>query len=99
MIKKLEIVLIKCYQGFSKNFKGKCRLAPTCSNYALIALNRFGFFKGNFLTKLHYKRVTLNKFEFRGLNWMKVKLNGSNKFQPKLKGIICILTEKKKKNQ
>jgi len=49
MIKKLEIVLIKCYQGFSKNFKGKCRLAPTCSNYALIALNRFGFFKGNFL--------------------------------------------------
>jgi len=49
MIKKFEIVLIGWYQKFSKNFKGKCRLSPTCSNYALIALNRFGFIKGNFL--------------------------------------------------
>ena len=30
---------------------------------------------------------------------MKVKLNGSNKFQPNLKGIICILTGKKKKKK
>ena len=49
MIKKLEQWLIKKYQLFSKQNKGKCRLLPTCSNYALIALNRFGFIKGNFL--------------------------------------------------
>lgn len=50
MFKKFEIFLIRCYQSLiSKNCTGKCRLKPTCSNYALIAINRFGFFKGNFL--------------------------------------------------
>lgn len=49
MIKKFEHWLIKKYQNFSRHTPGKCRLSPTCSNYALISLNRFGFFKGNFL--------------------------------------------------
>ena len=50
MFKKLEIFLIKLYQKqVSSSFKGKCRMYPTCSNYALIAINRFGFCKGNFL--------------------------------------------------
>lgn len=50
MFKKIEQTIIKCYQTiYSKNNPNKCRLAPTCSAYALIALNRFGFFKGNFL--------------------------------------------------
>lgn len=50
MLKKIEQFFIKCYQSnYSKHYPNKCRLAPTCSNYALIALTRFGFFKGNFL--------------------------------------------------
>lgn len=50
MFKKLEQILIRVYQSaISKNYPNKCRLKPTCSNYALIALSRFGFFKGNFL--------------------------------------------------
>ena len=50
MFKQLELFLIKVYQKtVSQTCKGKCRLRPTCSNYALIAINRFGFFKGNFL--------------------------------------------------
>ena len=50
MFKKIEVLIIKFYQyTISKNCQGKCRLQPTCSNYALIAINRFGFFKGNFL--------------------------------------------------
>ena len=49
MIKKIEQWLIKKYQHISRSKRGKCRLSPSCSNYALIALNRHGFFKGNFL--------------------------------------------------
>ncbi len=49
MLKQFELFLIKCYQTRSKNNPNKCRLSPSCSNYALIAINRFGFFKGNFL--------------------------------------------------
>ena len=61
MIKKLEKWLIKKYQTFSKQNKGKCRLSPTCSNYALIALNRFGFIKGNFLILKRLFKCGLNK--------------------------------------
>ena len=49
MINRIEKWLITKYQHFSQNNPGKCRLTPTCSTYALTALNRFGFFKGNFL--------------------------------------------------
>lgn len=50
MFKKIELKLIKFYQKhISTCSLGKCRMNPTCSNYALIAINRFGFFKGNFL--------------------------------------------------
>lgn len=50
MFKKLELLLIKFYQKhISGIFKGNCRMYPSCSNYALIAVNRFGFLKGNFL--------------------------------------------------
>ena len=31
-----------------------CRFYPTCSNYAIIALGKYGFIKGWFLT---YKRI------------------------------------------
>ena len=61
MFKKLELILIKWYQStFSQNLKGKCRMIPTCSNYALIAITRFGFFKGNFLI---LKRLFLCSFK------------------------------------
>ena len=50
MFKKIETFVIRFYQKYISKCKlGKCKLNPTCSNYALIALNRFGFFKGNFL--------------------------------------------------
>lgn len=61
MIKKLEKWLIKRYQTFSSSKKGKCRLSPTCSNYALIALNRFGFIKGNFLILKRLLKCGLKK--------------------------------------
>ena len=48
MFKKIELFLIRCYQKYPKT-NGRCRLTPTCSNYALTALYRFGLIKGNFL--------------------------------------------------
>ncbi len=46
-MKKVLIFLIRCYQrGISPLFPGKCRFRPTCSAYALEAIERYGAWKG-----------------------------------------------------
>ncbi len=45
------IWFIKIYQKYiSPLTLPKCKFIPTCSNYAIEALERFGFFKGTILT-------------------------------------------------
>ncbi len=49
-MKTVLIYLIRLYQkipGFWHNF---CRFTPTCSEYALVAIERFGAFRGSILT-------------------------------------------------
>ncbi|HAC62267.1 MAG TPA: membrane protein insertion efficiency factor YidD [Cyanothece sp. UBA12306] len=44
------IWLIKGYRNFiSPLFPPSCRFQPTCSKYALEAVERFGFFQGSWL--------------------------------------------------
>ena len=49
-MKRLAIFLIKLYQKmpFSSHFK--CKYIPTCSNYSIEAINRYGFIKGSYLS-------------------------------------------------
>ena len=49
-MKNVLIKLIKIYQKLPFNSHFKCKFSPTCSNYAIIVINDFGFFKGSFLT-------------------------------------------------
>ena len=45
------IYLIKFYRFFISPMLGSnCRHSPTCSEYGLIALKRYGVFKGIYLT-------------------------------------------------
>ena len=47
LIKKVTIYLIKGYQFIvSPLFPGICRYYPTCSSYALEAVNKYGALKG-----------------------------------------------------
>jgi len=47
---KLLVGLIRLYQVTLSPLVGRgCRFQPTCSNYAVEALTRFGFFKGSYL--------------------------------------------------
>jgi putative membrane protein insertion efficiency factor len=44
------IAIIKLYQWIISPILGpKCRFTPTCSNYALEALKKYGLFKGTWL--------------------------------------------------
>ncbi|MBR4126362.1 MAG: membrane protein insertion efficiency factor YidD [Alphaproteobacteria bacterium] len=45
------IWLIRLYQdNISRFLSGKCRYTPSCSAYGITALERFGFWKGSWLT-------------------------------------------------
>lgn len=46
-MRKLAIALIKCYQFAISPFLGNnCRFYPGCSEYTLIAIERFGIVRG-----------------------------------------------------
>lgn len=48
---KLFIVLIRIYQGMiSPLLPGSCRYSPTCSEYGVQALRKYGPWRGGLLT-------------------------------------------------
>ncbi len=52
---KLMILLIRLYQVTLSPWFGKsCRYTPTCSNYGIEAVTKYGFLKGGWLT---FKRI------------------------------------------
>lgn len=53
-MKKIIIKLIKLYQRIPGSFHNKCRFQPTCSNYAVEAIEKFGILKGSILS---FKRI------------------------------------------
>ncbi len=50
MLKIALLAIIRFYRAFiSPLFPPSCRFHPTCSEYAMEAVERFGFFKGSWL--------------------------------------------------
>lgn len=50
-MKKLCISIINLYRKYLSPLKGRpsCIYSPTCSQYAIEALEKYGFWKGSFL--------------------------------------------------
>ena len=49
-MKKLLIKIIKAYQRAPLSSHGACRYQPTCSNYAIGAIEEYGAFIGSLMT-------------------------------------------------
>jgi len=49
-MKKVIIFLIKVYQKIPGPWHLQCRHIPTCYNYAITAIDRFGIIKGSYLS-------------------------------------------------
>jgi len=49
-LKNILISFIKIYQKTPSSSHSMCRFQPTCSNYALIAIEEYGSIKGTYLT-------------------------------------------------
>ncbi|HIC08748.1 MAG TPA: membrane protein insertion efficiency factor YidD [Aquificales bacterium] len=47
MVKRLVIALVRFYQkAISPLFPSSCRYYPTCSNYTIMAIEKYGLLKG-----------------------------------------------------
>ena len=65
-MKKILIKLIKLYQKIPGNFHNSCKFIPTCSNYAIEAINEYGALKGSFMS---FKRIMrCNPFSKGGID-------------------------------
>lgn len=50
-MKRLMIALIRVYQKYiSPAFPPRCRFSPTCSQYAVEAIGKYGAWKGGWMT-------------------------------------------------
>ena len=48
-MKNMLIKIIKLYQNIPGDFHNSCRFYPTCSNYAIEAIDKYGAFYGSYL--------------------------------------------------
>ena len=51
---KILVKIIKLYQNTPLGTHSMCRFQPTCSNYAIEAINEYGNIKGSYLA---FKRI------------------------------------------
>ena len=76
-MKHLMIKLIKFYQKLPLDMHNACRFTPTCSNYAIEAIDRFGSIKGTFLS---IKRILkCNPFSHGGIDLVPERSKKSEK--------------------
>lgn len=69
MMKYLLILPIKFYKRFiSPLFPARCRFYPSCSTYALTAVQRFGFVKGGILAV--WRLLRCNPFNIGGVDYV-----------------------------
>lgn len=77
-MKDIAIKIIKFYQRkISPLFPPRCRYYPTCSQYALVAIERFGIFKGGLLAVRRLLRC--NPFFPGGVDLVPEKKNKNRK--------------------
>ena len=65
---RLVINLIRFYQKrISPLFGPKCRFYPSCSQYAILAIKKYGLFKG--LLKAIFRILRCNPFSKGGIDY------------------------------
>lgn len=63
-MRRIAIWLIKGYQRYiSPLFGGKCRYYPSCSNYAICAIDKYGIIKGGIMA--FFRILRCNPFSKR----------------------------------
>lgn len=75
-MKKFLISIIKIYQKIPGDWHNNCRFVPTCSNYAIEAINTYGAFQGSIMTIKRIMRC--NPFGGSGYDPVPIKREKKN---------------------
>lgn len=73
-MKRAAQLLIKFYQAFSAMREPRCKYYPSCSNYAVTAITRYGF-KG--LLMAIWRVIRCNPWSEGGLDYVDYELDSS----------------------
>ena len=73
-MKHLADILIKAYQAFSSTREAKCKYYPSCSNYAAVAIRRYGF-KG--LLMASWRLLRCNPWSHGGVDYVDYYLDSA----------------------
>ncbi|MDR1333842.1 MAG: membrane protein insertion efficiency factor YidD [Holosporaceae bacterium] len=67
-MRKVLIFFIRFYRNvISCHLKSQCRFYPTCSEYAILALEKYGFFKG--IVKIVARLLRCHPFSCGGVDF------------------------------
>lgn len=63
VLKICIIFIIRCYQYFyPKKYRGRCRFTPTCSEYMILAIKKYGVIHGLRIGRNRIKRCKYPNF-------------------------------------
>ena len=74
-MKHLADILIKAYQTFSSTREPKCKYYPSCSNYAAVAIRRYGA-KG--LLMASWRLLRCNPWSHGGVDYVDYDLDSAD---------------------
>ena len=60
---KFSIAIIRFYQRRLSRYTGRCRYYPTCSQYAILAIKKYGVIRGIIKTARRLKRCRPSNLE------------------------------------
>ena len=72
-MKRIIIFIIKLYQVTPLHSHNMCRFTPTCSNYMIDALNKYGTLKGLKSGKTYYFKIKNKDSSYSNIMSIKVK--------------------------
>ncbi|MEZ0324203.1 MAG: membrane protein insertion efficiency factor YidD [Hydrogenothermaceae bacterium] len=67
MLAKIAIAIVKLYQKIFSFKQPSCRFYPTCSQYSIMAFEKYGFFKG--LLKTVWRILRCNPYSKGGVDY------------------------------
>lgn len=79
-MKYLLTTIIKAYQKTTINFAPRCKYYPSCSQYAVTAIGRYGF-KG--VAMAAYRILRCNPWSFGGVDYVDEELDSADALKAK----------------
>jgi putative membrane protein insertion efficiency factor len=90
-MKRIALALIKSYQSFSATREPRCKYYPSCSNYAMTAISRYGI-KG--LAMASWRLLRCNPWSHGGVDYVDYELDSAEALSNKQSTMVSHTNER-----